>query len=249
MQRKHSVFKKMEAVGEEDRLIYKYTVNPSAMKATRFRLRRRTQSDSYELYKQIAKALKVTVQWPENPPLRTEEDRNTLRTLLYNAILSKYKGNLKALDNVVLSSGVIPPDRNKMRGNIFELWVRENVPGVSQEKRRPTFEVPAGDEIRTRFADGFRAEGRTLIEAKTIQEARRPSSGEIEQMVNYKSIIEKQITWIHFDENGTKTELTFERIHYLFNNERVANAWAVAIRENVREDYVIFVGSDKWKAE
>ncbi|KAB2931397.1 MAG: hypothetical protein F9K24_14245 [Leptonema illini] len=39
VQSKHSVFKKVEAVGEEDRLIYKYTVNPYAMKRTRFRLK------------------------------------------------------------------------------------------------------------------------------------------------------------------------------------------------------------------
>jgi len=146
-------------------------------------------------------------------------------------IVEAYEGptHLGALDEDILSAGLVPPKYNRLVGQIFEEWVENNY-GVTRD---PVPIVASEMFDQDVWPDGFK--GDTLVEIKAISEVRGPNSSEKEQMERYGVILNNQIEWLKPTKNGPKS-IRFKSVLYQFNNEDVAEAWLETIRKLISQD-------------
>jgi len=89
------------------------------------------------------------------------------------AIVKKYKSmTVGTLNKQVFQSDAIPAAQNRIRGDIFELWLQEN--GV-MDRQSPVFDDEKYKELaKKRIADGIR--GTALVESKV----RRPGVARVQ---------------------------------------------------------------------
>ena len=196
-----------------------------------------------EDYKTMIASFKLgKVKEPSWSDPRKQSEVDDYRENMRAAILKKYGATLQELDDEVLSSGLIPPAYNKIRGEIFEVWVGQNLKVLREP--RPSFKATEKNLLQhDRQADGS-ISGTTLVEVKAIDTETRkddkgrdvpfvrgPGGDEQEQMQDYSKIIKKKLPWITVDKAGKEVKIVFTMVRYVFNNKTVAKKWKKSLNE------------------
>jgi hypothetical protein len=159
-----------------------------------------------------------------------EEDVDAYRRKMVADVVAAAK-DLGTLDEDVLSSTtVIPPAYNRIRGEIFELWVQEELGAVGPG---PVFASKSlgKDKVR-RIADLTTAEGDRLIEAKALTEVRNPQEEEIDQMRDYGKILGRVKGYL----TATGVGRIYNQVLYVFNKPELPAKWKPALRRLIGED-------------
>ncbi len=178
--------------------------------------------EKIEQYQKVLTAAGVAAgQWPTDE--KADDYRRSMRALVVGA----FRGNLTGLNDKVIQVAIVPPQYNRVIGEIFEDWVRANLAGVVPG--RPQF-VPAVNNnlTQSRMADA-QIQGNILIEAKGIRTPRPPSADEESQMQDYAHIVRPPgVPWLKG--GGDKPEpVIFGSVRYVFNHVDIAAAWKVRL--------------------
>ena len=191
-------------------------------------------------YRTILQKLKISFTAPQVSNPATDNEADTFRRQMRDAIILTYRSNVEALHTEVISSNVIPTKYNRIRGDIFEGWLASNVPGILN--RTPyLLKADSVGEVEA-MADGMieagtTATGSTLIEAKAYSTPQAPTGKALEQMRRYERYLPG--TWL-LSSLGSRT---FRNVQYHFTSIPVAEAWESKITQILASKGLIYVGS------
>jgi hypothetical protein len=152
-------------------------------------------------------------------PLEGIEDVDRYRETMRQRVVAKVGSDLGTLDREVLSSSAIPPPYNRLRGEIFELWVQTN---LHVARPGPVFKHPDLNMVK-RLADGVTASEDAIVETKALAEVRPPDAREKLQMDDYGVII-GQVEGV-LNRNGVITRLIYKEVRYIFNKPDLVRLW------------------------
>jgi hypothetical protein len=205
-----------------------------------------------EDYRQLATmfAEKLHVPAPEEPKWSSPPKKSELRSYreaIRDAVVEKYKNSkLSVFDKEVLSSAIIPPKHNKMRGVIFELWVIRSGKGVLGDPK-PYFAKSDDLDLlaeKRRHPDGWiiNAGFITLVDMKAMQVTSRkdgtptangPDDDALNQASDYELITSLATPWEHVTPDGKVIKLPCTKVRYYFNHQIVADIWFPELTERI----------------
>jgi hypothetical protein len=177
------------------------------------------------VYEQILIALNLQLIQNETDPGRYREK---LRTAIVNAYASK---SITALNTEVFKSSAIPRAQNRIRGDIFELWLQQK--GVIQ-RQSPVFEDPT--LYKKRIADGVRGTDK-LVDAKVRRPNVRPNLEARNQMQDYQIIILRGLKAIN--QSDTIEKGPFKKVIYIFSDATLIPLWTPALDSLITGNYEV----------
>lgn len=174
-----------------------------------------------------------------------------------DAIVRKYKGKRKELDDEVFASGAFAKSNHQgIQGEIFNQWVLQNGYGFKKGVVRWVLKEANGEE-REIESDGVIENGDTFLETKahTVKKGQTADDvnvdesqmddyqrvlGEIDdkRMGHYKALI--GVEGFYTLQDGTPKRTVFTKVHYVLNNEIVAEAYEKKlIAKELQGKYII----------
>jgi hypothetical protein len=160
------------------------------------------------------------------PLIQNETNPDKYREKMRNSIVTHYQSKtVSELNSAVFQSGVIPRALNRIRGDIFELWLDKN--GV-MNRQSPVF---VDNRLkRKRVADGVIGTA-TLVDAKVRRPNTKPSPSDKAQMTDYGIIIKEAIKAVNVT---SIVELgPFKSVKYIFNDSSLITLWTPDLVANV----------------
>jgi len=212
----HKVFKSLSVVEEGDDFVYVYEASPAKKKKGPH------SAEKIKIYREILVKLKLK-------PIEKETDPDKYREKMRTAIVDAYKSkSIRTLNSEVFQSGLFPSAMNRIKGDIFELWLNEN--GV-MDRQSPKFDDNRLYKIR--IADGIR--GDKLVDAKVRQPNVGPSPSDEKQMEDYAIIIKNKIKAIN--ESDTVEKGPFTGVIYIFGDKTLIKVWDPTLKDKLRGIY------------
>jgi hypothetical protein len=164
---------------------------------------------------------------------RADEYRSRMRA----DIVSKYRNDLPGL-NSVFERGIIPPEHNRIKGDIFELWCEQNL-GVSRPG--PIFVLSDAEKIKEFKRQEIRADGaigNALVDAKVRTATATPSRDDIRQMSAYAYIITQPTNKVIDSQANVIYPGPFRSVIYIFNDPNLIPRWEGVLKERIGEGRV-----------
>jgi hypothetical protein len=147
-------------------------------------------------------------------------------------IVNKYADeDVEKLSSDVLTSAVIPAELNRIRGDIFELWLERK---GHMQRQSPVFKDRR--LYRKRIADGIR--GTALVDAKVRRPGARPDQEAQEQMEDYATIISRGLTAINRGDAVQKGPFT--RVIYMFSDDDLIALWRPTMAQKITASGGVF---------
>ena len=212
----HKVFKKLSVQEKGDEYVYDYEASPGKSKSGPHNARKKVK-----LYEDILTKLKL-------PLIKKEKDPDEYRKKMRVAIVNAYKGKaVSTLNREVFRSDAIPAPQNRIRGDIFELWLQEN--GI-MERQSPIFTDDKYKELhKTRIADGIR--GKKLVDAKVRRPDVKPSPNDKKQMEDYQHIISNGRKALN--QSDTVEKGPFTAVIYIFSDKKLIPLWQPDLNKKI----------------
>lgn len=155
-----------------------------------------------------------------------ETNPDLYRAKMRVSVVAAYKRKgLKRLNDEVFSSGVIPRALNRIRGDIFELWLSEK--GIMQ-RQSPVFDHPALE--KKRIGDGVVGTN-ILVDAKVRRAGKGPSPSDRSQMTDYGLIISMSLTAVNISDLTVKGP--FRKVRYIFSDATLKPIWNPDLTANL----------------
>ncbi len=168
-------------------------------------------------------------QWPTNPPRATDAALKTYRDQLRIKVVAKFPKDIKGLNRKVLKNIKHPYIR--IKGDIFELWLSENVKGI-EYPRSIAFLLDNPDD-NAKYAD-LTYDGNVLVEAKAYNSTNRPTGKLLTQMRNYFTLLEGGGEALVTKHAGAAPEpVKFEKIRYNFTTSEAKNLWKPILEQEL----------------
>jgi hypothetical protein len=162
--------------------------------------------------------------------IQGESNPDRYREKMRNAIVAAYAGKtITQLNNEVFRSGAIPRAQNRIRGDIFELWLSRK--GVFQ-RQSPIFE---DDTLyKRRIADGVRGTDK-LVDAKVRRPNTRPDAEAKRQMEDYNRIITSALKAINVADGVERGP--FKKVVYIFSDAALIPLWQSSLVEKLGTNF------------
>ncbi len=166
------------------------------------------------------------------PLIKGETDPDNYRRKMRDAIVTHYLGkDIIALNSEIFKSGVIPSAQNRIRGDIFEMWLHQK--GVMQ-RQSPIFNDPI--LYKKRIADGIRGNDK-LVDAKVRQPNRKPSPNDKKQMEDYQKIIVNKL--IAINQSDAVEKGPFNKVIYIVNYADLKPLWKPDLDVKIPGNYEV----------
>jgi hypothetical protein len=160
------------------------------------------------------------------PLIQNETNPDQYREKMRTSIVTHYKNNtVQELNSAVFQSGVIPRSLNRIRGDIFELWLHEN---KVINRQSPVF-VDSRLK-RKRVADGVIGTA-TLVDAKVRKPKTKPSASDRSQMTDYGIIIKEALPAVNV--SSIVVLGPFTSVKYIFNDTDLISLWTPDLTANI----------------
>ena len=204
-----------------------------------------------KIYDKIITAAGASTQKTELITLKkspvTTNKKDKYRKAMRKIVVEKYKYDLPALHQNIISNTSLFDGNNRLPGQIFEEWMQTyhpNLMGASQ----PYIPKDKSADNQKRLADGFvkgttKAGGDILTECKAIAKPRKPQGEEISQIASYNANIPGD--WLLKQSSGPPISKRFVHVNYTFSNEKCAQMWEEALKEKLSDKVSIYFGDKK----
>jgi len=217
----HKVFSSLTITERDEDFVYVYSA--SAQKERKGPLSQK----KIRVYEAILTKLSL-------PLIKGEKDADQYREKMRAAIVKKYKSmTVGTLNKQVFQSDAIPAAQNRIRGDIFELWLQEN--GV-MDRQSPVFDDEKYKELaKKRIADGIR--GTALVESKVRRPGVAPSPSDESQMEDYAHIINN--ARIAVNQGSLTTKGPFTKVIYIISDKSLIKIWEPILKTYLAGIYQI----------
>jgi Domain of unknown function (DUF4157) len=216
---RNKVFKSLSVSEQGDDFVYEYVASPGKKKKGPH------DAKKIEVYILILKKLGMA-------PIANEKDAGKYREKMRDAIAEKFKNEtVGVLNTKVFKSDVIPAPQNRIRGDIFEVWLQKN---NLLDRQSPVFDDAKYKELaKKRIADGIR--GTMLVDAKVRRPTVKPSPADKKQMEDYYSIILNKRVAVNQSDLVVKGPFT--GVIYIFSDKSLISLWAPSLKELIPGKY------------